>query len=35
MPLVDAYFVWVKKHQDEVLPKSQTGTAFNYSLNQE
>ena len=34
-PLVDAYFAWVKKHQDEVLPKSQTGTAFNYSLNQE
>ena len=34
-PLVDAYFAWVKKHQDEVLPKSQTGKAFTYSLNQE
>ena len=34
-PLVDAYFAWIKKHQDEVLPKSQTGTAFNYPLNQE
>lgn len=34
-PLVDAYFAWVKKHQDEVLPKSQTGKAFAYSLNQE
>ena len=26
---------WVKKHQDEVLPKSQTGKAFAYSINQE
>jgi len=34
-PLVDAYFEWVKKHQAEVLPKSQTGKAFTYSLNQE
>ena len=34
-PLVDAYFVWVKKHQNEVLPKSQTGKAFSYSVNQE
>lgn len=34
-PLVDAYFAWVKEHQDEVLPKSQTGAAFSYSLNQE
>lgn len=34
-PLVDAYFVWVKKHQSEVLPKSQTGKAFAYSVNQE
>ena len=34
-PLVDAYFVWVKKHQNEVLPKSQTEKAFSYSVNQE
>ena len=34
-PLVDAYFEWVKKHQGEVLPKSQTGKAFAYSINQE
>lgn len=34
-PLVDAYFAWVKKHQCEVPPKSQTGKAFSYSLNQE
>lgn len=34
-PLVDAYFERVKKHQDEVLPKSQTGKAFAYSINQE
>lgn len=34
-PLVDGYFAWVKSHQDEVLPKSQTGKAFAYSLNQE
>ena len=34
-PLVDAYFVWVKGHQNEVLPKSQTGKAFTYSINQE
>lgn len=34
-PLVDAYFVWLKEHQHEVLPKSQTGKAFAYSLNQE
>lgn len=34
-PLVDAYFEWVKNHRDEVLPKSQTGKAFAYSINQE
>lgn len=34
-PLVDAYFAWVKSKQNEVPPKSQTGAAFNYSLNQE
>ena len=34
-PLVDAYFAWAKKHQGEVPPKSQTGKAFIYSINQE
>ena len=34
-PLVDAYFAWVKTHQGEVPPKSQTGKAFTYSINQE
>ena len=34
-PLVDAYFAWAKKHQREVPPKSQTGKAFIYSINQE
>ncbi len=34
-PLVDAYFAWAKKHQSEVPPKSQTGKAFIYSINQE
>lgn len=34
-PLVDAYFVWVKSRRHEVPPKSQTGKAFAYSINQE
>lgn len=34
-PLTDAYFAWVKTHQGEVPPKSQTGKAFAYSINQE
>jgi len=34
-PLTDAYFAWIKEHQCEVPPKSQTGKAFAYSINQE
>ena len=34
-PLTDAYFAWKKEHQCEVPPKSQTGKAFAYSINQE
>lgn len=34
-PLVEAFFVWVKKHQDEVLPQSETSKGFTYCINQE
>ena len=34
-PMVDDYFVWVKKNQRYVDPDSQTGKAFTYSVNQE
>lgn len=34
-PLVEAFFVWVKKHQNDVLPKSETGKGFIYCLNHE
>lgn len=34
-PLVEAFFAWVKKHQNDVLPKSETGKGFTYCLNQE
>jgi hypothetical protein len=34
-PLVDAFFAWIKKHQSDVLPKSETGKGFTYCLNQE
>lgn len=34
-PLVEAFFEWVKKHKNEVLPKSETGKGFTYCLNQE
>ena len=32
---VDAYFNWIKEHQMEVLPQSETGKGVQYSLNQE
>ena len=34
-PLVEAFFVWVKKNKDSVPPKSETGKGFTYCLNQE
>ena len=34
-PLVEAFFAWVKQHQNDVLPKSETGKGFTYCLNQE
>ena len=34
-PLVEAYFACVREHEHNVLPKSATGKAFTYSLNQE
>ena len=34
-PLVDEFFRWVRNNKDLVPPKSQTGKAFNYALNQE
>ena len=34
-PLVDQYFEWVKENQKYVDPVSQTGRAFEYSVNQE
>ena len=34
-PLVEAFFAWIKQHQSDVLPKSETGKGFTYCLNQE
>ena len=34
-PLVDEFFQWVRNSKDLVPPKSQTGKAFSYALNQE
>lgn len=34
-PLVEAFFDWIKSHQHEVMPKSETGQGFTYCLNQE
>ena len=34
-PLVEAYFAWVKKTIDKVMPKSKTHNGMAYSLNQE
>lgn len=34
-PLVEAFFAWVKKNQDFVLQKSETGKGFTYCINQE
>lgn len=34
-PLVDAYFAWIKQIQQHITPKSKTGEAISYSLNQE
>lgn len=34
-PLVEAFFAWVKKHKDDVLPQSETGKGFTYCINQE
>lgn len=33
IPLVKAYFIWLKKVKSEVLPKSKLGEAIQYSLN--
>lgn len=33
--LVEAFFLWIKEQQKEVLPKSETGKGFQYCLNQE
>lgn len=34
-PRVDAFFAWVKEHQNDVLAKGLTGTGFSYCLNSE
>ena len=34
-PRVDAFFAWVKQHQNDPLPKSKTGEGFTYCLNNE
>ena len=34
-PLVEAYFAWVKKTIDKVMPKSKTHNGMTYSINQE
>ncbi|WP_127585699.1 IS66 family transposase, partial [Paenibacillus koleovorans] len=33
-PVLDAFLVWLEEQQAKVLPKSQTGVAVNYCLNQ-
>lgn len=35
LPLLDAFYVWVREWQPEVLPKSSLGRAIAYALNQE
>lgn len=35
MPLVDAYFAWLKKNRNKIPPKGKTAEGFSYSLNQE
>ncbi len=35
MPLVDAFFAWIKSKQNEVPAQSETGKGFTYCLNQE
>ncbi|MBR9649223.1 transposase [Clostridium tyrobutyricum] len=32
-PLVEAFFKWLKKRRNEVLPKSKTGKGLTYCLN--
>ena len=34
MPVLEAYWVWVEKNTDKVLPKSKISKAFQYTLNQ-
>jgi hypothetical protein len=34
-PLVDAFFAYLKSSKDSVAPKSRTGKAISYCLNQE
>jgi transposase len=34
-PSLEAFFAWIKQHEIEVLPKSETGKGFTYCLNQE
>lgn len=34
-PLLEAFFAWVRKHQNDILPKSEIGENFIYCLNQE
>ena len=34
-PLVDAYFIWIRKQEAYVAKESATGKAISYSLNQE
>lgn len=33
-PVLDAFYAWLKKTRPQVTPKSATGKAINYSLNQ-
>ena len=35
LEIVDAFFVWVKKHRNSVPPKSLLGMAFSYAISQE
>lgn len=35
LPLVEAFFAWVREHKDEVPAQSETGKGFTYCLNQE
>lgn len=35
LPMVEAFFAWIREHKDDVPAQSETGKGFTYCLNQE